>query len=91
MAYCHSHYSSSGCGDQDGLHVTSSKVRLQSLRTLCTVRGFPVVVSYVAWRADIVLYGSYALDIDSDDVGSCLFVQDRALGCEVKYGQPFEN
>ena len=40
---------------------------------------------YIAWRADQVLYGSCTLDIDSDDVGSCLFVQDRALGCEAKY------
>ena len=66
----------------DGLHVTSSKVRFQSLHTLCTVRGFPVVASYVAWRADQVLCGSYTLDIDSDDVGSCIFAQDRALGGE---------
>ena len=43
----------------DGLHVTTSKVQLQSLHTLCMVRGFPVVASYVAWRADEVLYGSY--------------------------------
>ena len=50
-----------------------------------------MVASYVAWRADQVLYGSYALDIDSDDVGSCLFVQDCALGGEAKYGRPFEN
>ena len=34
--------------------------------------GFPVVVSYVAWRDDQVLYGSCTLDIDSDDVGSCV-------------------
>ena len=71
----------------DGLHVTSSKVRLQSLRTLCTVRGFPVVASYVDWRADQVLYGSYTLDIDSDNIGLCIFVQDRALGGEAKYGR----
>ena len=64
---------------------------MQSLRTLCMVRSFPVVASYVAWRADQVLYGSYILDIDSDDVGSCIFVQDRALGSEGKYGRPFEN
>ena len=50
-----------------------------------------MIASYVAWRADQVLYGSYALDIDSDDVGSCLLVQDRTLGGEVKYGRPFEN
>ena len=30
-----------------------------------------MVASYVAGRADQVLYGSYTLDIDSDDVGSC--------------------
>ena len=73
----------------DGLHMTSSKVQLQSLRTLFTVRGFPVVASYVAWRADQVLYGSYTLDTDSDDVGSCIFVQDRVLGGDSKYGRPF--
>ena len=50
-----------------------------------------MVASYVAWRADQVLYGSYALDIDSDNVGSCIFVQNRALGGETKYGRPFEN
>ena len=71
--------------------MTSSKVQLQSLHALCTVRGFPVVASYVAWRADQVLYGSYTLDIDSDNIGSCIFVQDRALGGEVKYNRPFEN
>ena len=53
----------------DGPHLTSSKVRLQSLRTLCTVRGFPVIASYIAWRADQVLYSSYTLDTASDDVG----------------------
>ena len=41
----------------------------------------------VAWRADQVLYGSYILDIDSDIVGSCIFVQDRAFGGEARYGQ----
>ena len=50
-----------------------------------------MVASYVAWRADQVLYGSYTLDIDSDNVGSCIFVQDRTLGGEAKYGRPFEN
>ena len=39
---------------------------------------------YVAWRADQVLYGSFTLDIDSDDVGSCVFAQDRALGGEAR-------
>ena len=75
----------------DGLHMMSSKVRLQSLRTLCTVRGFPMVASYVAWRADQVLYGSCTLNIDSADVGSWIFVQDRALGGEARakgYGRP---
>ena len=47
-----------------------------------------MVASYVAWRADQVLYGSYTLDID---VGSCIFVQDRGLGGEARYGRPFEN
>ena len=41
--------------------------------------------------ADQVLYGSYTLHIDSNNVGSCIFVQDRALGGEAKYGRPFEN
>ena len=50
----------------DGLHVMALKVRLQSLHTLW--KGFPVVASYVAWRADQVLCGSCTLDIDSDDV-----------------------
>ena len=47
-----------------------------------------MVASYVA---DQVLCGSYTLDIDSDNVGSCIFVQDRAHGGEAKYGRPFEN
>ena len=53
-----------------------------------------MVASYIAWRADQVLYGSYTLDIDSDNVGSFIhnvFVQDRALGSEEKYGRLFEN
>ena len=53
-----------------------------------------MVVSYVAWRADQVLYGSCTLDIDSDDVGSRIFAQDRVLGGEARakeYGRPFEN
>ena len=68
------------------------KVRLQSLRTLCTVKGFPVVSSYVAWRADQVLYGSCTLDVDRDNVGSCVFAHDRALGGEARakeYCRPF--
>ena len=51
-----------------------------------------MIASYVAWRADQVLYGSYTLDVDGDDIGSCIFVQDRALGGEAKakeYGRPF--
>ena len=52
------------------------------------VRGFPVVTSYVAWRADQVLYGSYTLD------RRYWYVQNRALGgeatCRAKeYGRPF--
>ena len=39
-----------------------------------------MVASYIAWRADQVLYGSCTLDIDSDDVGSCVFAHDRVLG-----------
>ena len=50
-----------------------------------------MIASYVAWRADQVLYGSYTLDIDSDNGGSCIFVQGCALGGEAKYGRPFEN
>ena len=49
-----------------------------------------MVVSYVAWRADRVLYGSYTLDTDSDNVGSCLFVQDRALAI-CHYGENSRN
>ena len=44
-----------------------------------------MVASYVAWRTDQVLYyGSYTLDIDGDDIGSCIFVQDCALGGEAR-------
>ena len=44
-----------------------------------------MVASYVAWRADQVLYGSCTLDIDSDDVGSCVFGGEaRAM----EYGRP---
>ena len=52
--------------------MTSSKVRLRTTLSVCTVRDFPVVVSYVAWKADQVLYVSCTLDIDSDNVGSCV-------------------
>ena len=72
--------------------MTTLKVRLQSLRTLCTAKGFPVVASYVAWRADQALYGSCTLDIDSDDFGSCVFAHDRTLGGEARakeYTRPF--
>ena len=51
-----------------------------------------MVASYIAWRADQVLYGSCTLDIDSDDVGSCVFAHDRAIGSEAKakeYSRPF--
>ena len=48
------------------------------------MKGFPVVASYVAWRADQVLYGSCTIDIDSDDVGSCAFAHDRVLGGEAR-------
>ena len=51
-----------------------------------------MVVSYVAWRADQVLYGSCTIDIDSDDIGSYVFAHDRALGGEARakeYGRPF--
>ena len=39
----------------------------------------PVVASCVAWRADQVLYGSCTLEIDSDDVGLCVFAHGCAL------------
>ena len=51
-----------------------------------------MVASYVAWRADQVLYGNCTIDIDNDDVGSCVFAHDRTLGGETKakeYGRPF--
>ena len=51
-----------------------------------------MVASYIAWRVDQVLYSSYTLNIDSDDVGSCIFAQDRALGGEARakeYGRRF--
>ena len=38
-----------------------------------------------------MLYGSYTLDIDSNDVGSCVFAQDHALGSDERakeYGRP---
>ena len=51
----------------DGLYVTSLKERLQSLHTLCEAS---LGASYVAWRADQVLYSSYTLDIYSGAVES---------------------
>ena len=55
----------------------------------------PVVASYVAWRADQMLYGSCTLKIDSDDVGLCIFVHYRALAYSFalearakEYGRP---
>ena len=42
-----------------------------------------MVVSYVNGIADQVLYSSYTLDIYSDNDGSCIFAQDRALEGEV--------
>ena len=51
-----------------------------------------MVASYITWRADQVLYGSYTLDIYSDDIGLCIFAQDRALGGEARakeYGRLF--
>ena len=53
---------------------------------------FPVVASYVTWRADQVLYGSCTFNIDSDGIGSCVFAHDRTLGGEARakeYGRPF--
>ena len=43
-----------------------------------------MAASYVALRADHVLHGSYTIDIYSDDVSSCTFVQNRTIGDEVK-------
>ena len=37
------------------------------------------MVTYVAWRADQVLYSSHTLDIYGDDIGSCIIAQDHAL------------
>ena len=33
----------------------------------------------------------YTFDVDNDNVGSCILVQDRALGGKAKYARPFEN
>ena len=38
-----------------------------------------MVASYVACRADQVLYGSYTLDIDSDNVGFLAYLCKIAL------------
>ena len=54
--------------------MTSSKEQLQNAHTfICTGRGYPTIATYkyIAWRADQVLYGSYPLDIYSDDDGLC--------------------
>ena len=51
-----------------------------------------MVASYVSWRAAQVLYGSCTLDIDSYDIGLCVFAHDRALGGEARakeYSRPF--
>ena len=53
-----------------------------------------MVASYVAWRADQVLYGSCTIDIDSNDIGSCVFAHDHALGGETRakeYGRLSEK
>ena len=44
--------------------------------------GYPTIAAYIAWRADQVLYGSYPLDIYSNDNGLCVFAQDRTVGGE---------
>ena len=64
------------------LYVTSQKEWLQSACILCTWRGYPTIAAYIAWRADQVLYGSYPLDIYSDDNGLCVFAQVRTVGGE---------
>ena len=41
-----------------------------------------------------MLYDSYTLDIDSDNVSSCIFAQDRTLSGEARakeYGRPFSE
>ena len=51
-----------------------------------------MVASYVTWRADQVIYSRSTHNIYSDDVSSCIFVQDHALGGEARakeYGRPF--
>ena len=51
----------------------------------------PVVASYIAWRADQVLYGSYTLGIYSNNVGSCIFAHNRIFGSEARakeYSRP---
>ena len=49
-----------------------------------------MVATYITWRADQVLYGSYTIDTYRYNVGLYIFAQDRALGGEAKeYGRPF--
>ena len=51
-----------------------------------------MVATYIAWRADHILYGSYTLDVYSDDVDLCIFWQEHALGSEARakeYGRSF--
>ena len=71
--------------------MTTSKVRLQT--HIMYGEKLPCGSFQRRLETDQVLYvyGSYTLDIDSDNVGSCIFVQDRALGGEARYGRPFEN
>ena len=52
---------------------------MQSARTLCTWKYYPTIA---ALRTVQVLYGSYPLDIYSDDNGLCVFAQDRTVGGE---------
>ena len=47
--------------------------------TLCSGSGFPVVATYITYRADHMLHGSCILDIYIGDVVSCIFAQDYAL------------
>ena len=61
------------------------------MRTISTGRGYPTKATYIVWRADQVPYGSYPLNIYSDDVGLCVFALDHTLGSEVRakeYGRP---
>ena len=63
-----------------GLYMTSSKVQLQIVHTLCAlymyVKRLPYggyLHMYIVWRADQVLYGSYPY------IGLRMFVQNHKM------------